>query len=93
VPDGKIPFSIFQENRGQQLVVVSLGSEVSIFRMQPSIPNYKKYWPQPLIPINIYEQKLVLGKPLLSIFEPFPWTLGMSKKLILNGNELAISYL
>jgi hypothetical protein len=36
----EIPFSIFQEKRGQQLVVASLGSEVSIFGM-PLIPNYK----------------------------------------------------
>ncbi len=26
-------------------------------------------------------------------FEPLPWALGMSKKFILNGIELAISYL
>jgi hypothetical protein len=39
----KIPFTIFRENRGQQLVVAvaSLGSEVSIFGMPPLIPNYK----------------------------------------------------
>jgi hypothetical protein len=29
MPNREIPFSIFQENRGQQLVVASLGSEVS----------------------------------------------------------------
>jgi hypothetical protein len=42
MPKREIPFSIFQENRGQQLVVASLGSKVSIFEMPPSVPNYKK---------------------------------------------------
>jgi hypothetical protein len=42
MPKREIPFLIFQGNRGQQLVVTSLGLEVSIFGMPPSIPNYKK---------------------------------------------------
>jgi hypothetical protein len=42
MPKREIPFSIFQENRGQQLVVASMGSKVSIFEMPPSVPNYKK---------------------------------------------------
>jgi hypothetical protein len=37
-----MPFYIFQENCDQQLVVASLGSEVSTFGMPPSIPDYKK---------------------------------------------------
>jgi hypothetical protein len=41
MPKREIPFLIFQENRGQQLVVASLGPEVSTFGMPPSIPNYK----------------------------------------------------
>jgi hypothetical protein len=48
----EIPFSIFQEKRGQQLVVASLGSEVSIFGMLPLIPNYKNNFGSN----NIYEQ-------------------------------------
>ncbi len=39
MPDRKIPLCIFQENRGQQLVVASLGSEVYTFRMPSSISN------------------------------------------------------
>jgi hypothetical protein len=42
MPKREIPDSIFQENRGQQLVVASLGPEVPTFRMPLSIPNYKK---------------------------------------------------
>jgi hypothetical protein len=57
MPKREIPFSIFQENRGQQLVVASLGSKVSIFEMPLSVPNYKKNWAQTNIPINVYEQK------------------------------------
>jgi hypothetical protein len=57
MPNRKIPFSIFDENCGQQLVVASPGSEVPIFEMPSSIPNYKKNWAQTNIPINIYEQK------------------------------------
>jgi hypothetical protein len=42
MPKREIPFLIFQENRGQQLVVASLGPEVSIFEMPLSISNNKK---------------------------------------------------
>jgi hypothetical protein len=57
MPNRKIPFSIFQKNRDQQLVVASPGSEVLFLERHHQYLTTVQLWAQTNIPINAYEQK------------------------------------